>query len=216
MPKLYIAGDSTASIKLDIKKPETGWGEFLDEFITPNIEVVNYAQNGKSTKSFITEGLLDRIDHEIQEDDYLLIQFGHNDEKLEDPSRYTDPRTEYKENLMRFILIAKKHQAIPILLTSITRRKFKDEKLEKHTVGEYPTQMKEFAREHQILLMDTYKITHQIISDAGVEYSKKFYLHLKPGESINYPDGITDDTHLSPFGARMIASLIAVELKKII
>ena len=216
MPKLYIAGDSTASIKLDIKRPETGWGEFLDEFITPNIEVINYAQNGKSTKSFITEGLLERIDHEIQEDDYLLIQFGHNDEKLEDPSRYTDPRTEYKENLMRFVLTAKKHQAIPILLTSITRRKFKDGKLEKHTVGEYPNQMKEFAREHQILLIDTYKITHQIIGDAGVEYSKKFYLHLTPGDFINYPNGITDDTHLSPFGARMIASLIAVELKKII
>ncbi|MDO9628774.1 MAG: hypothetical protein Q7I99_02635 [Acholeplasmataceae bacterium] len=85
MPKLYIAGDSTASIKQDDKRPETGWGECLHEFVTPNIEIVNYAQNGKSTKSFIEEGLLDQIDKEIKEDDYLLIQFGHNDQKIEDP-----------------------------------------------------------------------------------------------------------------------------------
>ena len=215
MPKLYIAGDSTASIKLDSKRPETGWGEFLHEFLTPNIEVVNYAQNGKSTKSFITEGLLEKIDNEIQEDDYLLIQFGHNDEKSEDPLRYTDPRTEYKDNLMRFVLVAKKHQAIPILLSSVTRRKFVDGKLDHHTVGDYPNQMKEFAKENRIHFIDTYKISHKIIDQSGENYSKKFFLHLNPNESRNYPNGITDNTHLSTFGARMIASLIAVELKKI-
>jgi lysophospholipase L1-like esterase len=216
MPKLFIAGDSTASIKLDTKRPETGWGEFLAEFITPNIEVLNYAQNGKSTKSFIAEGLLDIIEDEIQEDDYLLIQFGHNDEKIEDSKRYTDPKTEYKDNLMRFSLIAKKKKAIPIFLSSITRRKFKDGKLEENTVGDYPNQMKEFARENHLLFIDSYRVTHKIIKESGIDYSKKFYLHLKPDESPNYPEGITDDTHLSPFGARMFASLIAVELKKII
>ena len=216
MPTLFIAGDSTASIKTEDKRPESGWGEFLHEFITPNIKVENYAQNGRSTKSFITEGLLEQIENKIKEDDYLLIQFGHNDEKIEDPLRYTDPRTEYKDNLMRFVLVAKKHGAIPILLTSITRRKFVDGRLEEHTVGEYPNHMKEFAKENHILIIDAYKITHKIISQSGEDYSKKFYLHLKPNESKNYPDGVTDNTHLSPFGAQMIASLIAVELKKII
>jgi lysophospholipase L1-like esterase len=216
MPTLFIAGDSTASIKTEDKRPESGWGEFLHEFITPNIRVENYAQNGRSTKSFINEGLLEKIENKIKEDDYLLIQFGHNDEKIEDPLRYTDPRTEYKDNLMRFVLVAKKHGAIPILLTSITRRKFVDGRLEEHTVGEYPNHMKEFAKENHILIIDAYKITHKIISQSGEDYSKKFYLHLKPNESKNYPDGVIDNTHLSPFGAQMIASLIAVELKKII
>jgi lysophospholipase L1-like esterase len=216
MPTLFIAGDSTASIKTEDKRPESGWGEFLHEFITPNIKVENYAQNGRSTKSFINEGLLEQIENKIKEDDYLLIQFGHNDEKIEDTLRYTDPRTEYKDNLMRFVLVAKKHGAIPILLTSITRRKFADGKLEEHTVGDYPNHMKEFAKENRIDIIDAYKITHRIISQSGEDYSKKFYLHLKPNESKNYPNGVTDNTHLSPFGAQMIASLIAVELKKII
>lgn len=216
MPTLFIAGDSTASIKTLEKRPESGWGEYLHEFITPNIKVVNYAQNGKSTKSFITEGLLDQIESEIKEDDYLLIQFGHNDEKMDDPLRYTDPRTEYKDNLMRFVLVAKKHGAIPILLTSITRRKFNDGKLEDKTIGEYPNHMREFAKENHIAIIDAYHITHKIIKESMEEYSKKFYLHLSPDESENYPEGIIDNTHLSPFGAKMIASIIAVELKKII
>jgi lysophospholipase L1-like esterase len=216
MPKLFIAGDSTASIKLEEKRPESGWGEYLHEFITPNIEVINYAQNGRSTKSYITEGLLDKIDREITRDDYLLIQFGHNDEKIDDPKRYTDPRTEYKDNLMRFVLVAKKHGAIPILLTSITRRKFTDENLDIHTVGDYPNHVKEFAKENNLYLVDAYKITHHIVHQSGLKYSKKFYLHLEPNESKNYPNGLNDNTHLSPFGAKMFASLIAVELKKII
>ena len=216
MPTLFIAGDSTASIKTEEKRPESGWGEFLYEFITPNIRVENYAQNGRSTKSFITEGLLEQIESKIKKDDYLLIQFGHNDQKIEDPLRYTDPRTEYKDNLMRFVLVAKKHGAIPILLTPITRRKFIGGKIEEHTVGEYPNHMKEFAKENHLFIIDAYKITHKIISQSGEDYSKKFYLHLKPNESKNYPDGVIDNTHLSPFGAQMIASLIAVELKKII
>ena len=216
MPTLFIAGDSTASSKLDEKRPESGWGEFLHEYISPNLIVKNYAKNGKSTKSFITDGLLDQIDLEIKEDDYLLIQFGHNDEKIEDPLRYTDPRTEYKNNLMRFVLVAKKHGATPILLTSITRRKFLDGQLEEHTIGEYPSHMKAFAKENSIALIDAYQITHHIICQSGQEYSKKFYLHLEKNESINYPNGVMDNTHLSLFGAQMIASLIAVELKKII
>jgi len=216
MPTLFIAGDSTASIKSEDKRPESGWGEFLHDFITPNIKVINYAKNGRSTKSFITEGLLEKIDNEIKEDDYLLIQFGHNDGKIEDPLRYTDPRTEYKDNLMRYVLIAKKHGATPILLSSITRRTYKDGKLEDYTIGEYPNHMKEFAKEHHLLFIDAYRITHKIISESGEDYSKKFYLHLGENESPNYPNGLEDNTHLSPFGAKTIASLIAIELKKIV
>ncbi|MDO9628775.1 MAG: hypothetical protein Q7I99_02640 [Acholeplasmataceae bacterium] len=88
--------------------------------------------------------------------------------------------------------------------------------LEDNTVGDYPKRLIEFAQEHKIQYIDAYKITHKIIKESGFEYSKKFFLHLKPNESKNYPEGVLDDTHLSPFGARMIASLIAVELKKII
>ncbi|HBG32315.1 MAG TPA: rhamnogalacturonan acetylesterase, partial [Acholeplasmataceae bacterium] len=121
MPKIFIAGDSTAAIKLEEKRPESGWGEFLADFISPYLEVRNFAQNGRSSKSFIEEGILDQIDKEITKDDYLLIQFGHNDEKKDDPKRYTTAYGTYQENLLKLILTARRHEAIPILITSITR-----------------------------------------------------------------------------------------------
>jgi lysophospholipase L1-like esterase len=217
MPKLFIAGDSTASTKLHSKRPETGWGELLGEFITPNLEVRNFAQNGKSTKSFIADGLLDHIEREIDESDYMLIQFGHNDEKIDDQSRYTHPQTTYQENLLKFVLIAKKNQAIPILVTPISRRRFIDKKtLDPLAVGEYPKAMRAFARKHQVELIDMFSITQKLYEDLGDELSKKLFLYLEPNEHENYPDGIQDDTHLSPYGAKLISSLIALELKKII
>ncbi|MCR3906424.1 MAG: rhamnogalacturonan acetylesterase [Tenericutes bacterium] len=217
MPKLFIAGDSTAATKLHKKRPETGWGEHLSSFITPNLEVRNFAQNGRSTKSFIDDGLLDHIEREIGEFDYLLIQFGHNDEKIEDQSRYTNPNTTYKENLLKFVLVARKNQAIPILVTPISRRRFIDKQtIDPLAVGHYPKAMQEFARDQKIELIDMFSITQKLYEDLGAEQSKKLFLHLEPNEHENYPEGIKDDTHLSPYGAKIIASIIAVELKKII
>jgi lysophospholipase L1-like esterase len=216
MPKLYIAGDSLASIKLEDKRPESGWGEYLSFFISPKIEVVNLAINGRSTKSYIDEGLLSKIDHMIKKGDYLLISFGHNDEKIGDLSRYTNPDTDYQENLLRFARVAWKNEATPIFVTSISRRNFKDSKLVIDTVSSYPRSMKKCAKQHHIFCIDAYTISHQLIRDLGEEKSKLLFLHLDKNMHINYPSGIEDNTHLSPYGAKLIASLITVELNKII
>lgn len=215
MPNLYIAGDSTASIKALHKKPESGWGEYLSMFISPNLNVINLAENGKSTKSFIDARLLDHIDQSIKENDYLLIQFGHNDEKKEDPERYTSKK-EYQDNLERMILVARKHQAIPILISSITRRKFISGALDKDALAHYPKYMEEVSESQKVPFIDAYKITQSIISKLGEHDSKKVYLHLKEKDHPNYPDGLIDDTHLSVYGAKLFASLIALELHKII
>ena len=217
MPNLFIAGDSTASIKLEEKRPESGWGEYLYDYISPNLDVKNYAQNGKSTKSFIEEGILDQIDQKIKKNDYLLIQFGHNDEKKEDPKRYTTAFGTYQENLLKFILVAKKHEAIPILITPITRRRFIDkEYLDPNTLGEYPMAMIEVAKKYDVLYIDMFKISQKLLQDLGDTDSRKLFMHFKPNESKNYPNGLEDNTHFNPYGAKMMASIIATELKKII
>jgi len=215
MPTLFIAGDSTAAKKAENKRPESGWGEYLEYYISPHIKVKNYAENGRSTKSFIDLGCLDKIDREIHRDDYLLIQFGHNDEKMEDPSRYTT-KAMYQDNLERIITVARKHQAKPILISSITRRKFKSGVLDKDAVGLYPYYMKEVSERLNVAFIDAYQITQDIISKLGETNSKKVYLHLKENEHVNYPNGLKDDTHLSSYGAKLFASLIALELNRII
>ena len=217
MPKIFIAGDSTAAIKLEEKRPESGWGEFLADFISPYLEVRNFAQNGRSSKSFIEEGILDQIDKEITKDDYLLIQFGHNDEKKEDSKRYTTAYGTYQENLLKLILTAKRHEAIPILITSITRRRFIDkEYIDPNALGEYPMAMLDVAKKYDVLYIDMFKISQKLLQDLGDGGSRQLFMHFKPNESVNYPNGLEDNTHFNPYGAKLIASIIAQELKKII
>ncbi len=213
--KIFIAGDSTAAPKLDSKRPETGWGECLHEFVSPIYEIFNVAENGRSTKSFIAEGRLDVIDSKIKKGDLLIVQFGHNDEKKDNPERYTTI-SQYTANLDRFAQVAKAHEAIPVFISSITRRKFIEGKLSKDAIKDYPEAMKAYANNYGFPFIDMYKISQEIVRKLGEESSKAYYLHLKPNESINYPDGLTDDTHFSPLGARQFASIIAIQLMKLL
>ncbi|MFA6801463.1 MAG: rhamnogalacturonan acetylesterase [Acholeplasmataceae bacterium] len=213
--KIFIAGDSTAANKQLNKHTESGWGEFLKDFIAPGIDVRNYAVSKSSTRSFIAEGRLFQIETEIEENDLLLIQFGHNDLK-DDPQRHTHPETDYLDNLERFAVTATSCHATPIFLSPITKRIFNNNHLETHTVGDYPNAMKSFCEKHNYPFIDMYKISQRIISKLGENDSKKMYHYLLPDENKNYPDGISDDTNLSTYGAKIYASIIAIELRKYI
>jgi lysophospholipase L1-like esterase len=215
MPKIYIAVDSLAATKLENKKPETGWGEVLSSYLPDAYEVSNHAVNGRSTKSFVDEKRFDEIIQLIQPGDIVLIQFGHNDQKKMDLLRYTDPYTSYHDNLKYMVDTARSLHAKPILITPISRRKFiYNNVLDGSTLGDYPDAMRMLSNAYKIPLIDMYQTTQALISSLGDEGSKRFFLHLEPGEHPNYPSGVTDDTHLSIEGANLIASLIALELKK--
>jgi len=118
--KIFMAGDSTMAIKEVKAYPETGWGMPFAYFFDSTVTVVNRAKNGRSTKTFISEGLWKSITDEMQEGDYVFIQFGHNDEVKEKVDRYTTP-DEYKTNLLRFVMDTRSKKAIPVLLTPVTR-----------------------------------------------------------------------------------------------
>lgn len=205
---IYIAGDSTAAMKLPEKRPETGWGEAFQAYFKENVRIENHAINGRSTKSFINEGHLAAIEKSIQPGDFLIIQFGHNDQKIEDPERGTLPYGDYQENLGQFIQVAFRKNAYPLLLTSVTRRKFEEDKIDYMSVGEYPQAMIQFAEKNHVPVIDIHRITTEFIGKIGNEESKKYYLHLPPGQSENYPEGIIDNTHFNEEGAKKVAQLI--------
>ena len=113
-------------------------------------QVVNHAKNGRSTKSFMDEGRLKAIEEKIGAGDFLFIQFGHNDEKKEDPTRYTEPFSTYMENLETFIRVARDHSAYPVLITPLERRCFMDEKhLGIGAHSDYVAAMKQTAEKNQ-------------------------------------------------------------------
>jgi len=207
---IYLAGDSTMAQKLPEKRPETGWGEMLQQFFdSKRIRVENHAQNGRSTKTFISENRWATLVAKLKEGDYVFIQFGHNDSAKEKVERYTSPE-EYRANLMRFVADVQAKKAIPVLLTPVMRRRFNSEGIFYDTHGVYPDIVRSVATEQKVMLIDMHRKSEQVLKQYGPEESKKLFLQLKAGENANYPNGVEDNTHFSPLGAEIMAGL-AVE-----
>lgn len=211
---IYIAGDSTACNYEAVRSPRTGWGQVLGQFFTDQVSVSNEAISGRSSKSFIEEGALDRILSRIKPNDYLLIQFGHNDEKKSDPVRYTEPNTTFKTYLTQYIQGARSKGAIPVLLTPINRLGFDGNGKVVASHGDYPKAMIELAKAEQVPLIDLTEKTRVLMENLGLEKSISLFLHLKPGESPNYPNGSKDNTHLRVEGAMEVARLVVEGIKE--
>lgn len=210
--KIFLAGDSTMSVKQTRAYPETGWGMPFVHFWDSTVTVVNRAKNGRSTKTFISEGLWKSIDEEMREGDYVFIQFGHNDESKEKAERYTTPE-EYKSNLTSFIKDAQNKKANPVLITPVSRRRFKEGKqVETHEV--YSKLVRELASSLNVPLIDLDKKSMELYQQMGEEDSKLLFLQLKPGEHPNYPDGKNDNTHFNELGARLIAQMVLSWIKQ--
>lgn len=211
---IFLAGDSTMAAKLPEKRPETGWGEMLEQHFKPGrVKVDNRAANGRSTKTFISEGRWDGIVKELKKGDHVLIQFGHNDQSKDKGERYTPPE-DFKRNLAKFVDEVRAKGATPILMTPVVRRRFdKDGKFfDSH--GEYPELTRSVAKDKRVLLIDMQRVTEKLVVEYGFEGSRKLFLQLKAGEDKNYPNGLEDNTHFSPLGAEEVAKLAVSEIKK--
>ena len=106
-------------------------------------------------------------------------------------------------------------KAIPILLTSIVRRRFDKEGKFYDVHGVYPNLVREVAHEKQVLLLDLQKSTEAYLTKIGKDESKKMFLQLDSAQHINYPKGVKDDTHLNEYGAQIVAQMVMDELEKL-
>jgi pectinesterase len=204
---IHLAGDSTMAEKLSEKRPETGWGECLQSFFDQKrVLVKNYAKNGRSTRTFISEGLWATLLEQVKAGDYVLIQFGHNDESKEKVDRYTSPE-DFRKNLIRFIEDVRAKKAFPVLLTPLMRRRFDADGRLQDTHGEYPGIIRSVAAEYKTPLIDMHRKSEALLEHYGAEPSRALFLQLKPQENPNYPNGIEDNTHFSPSGAQIMAGL---------
>lgn len=206
---IFTIGDSTMANKKADVYPETGWCQVLGDYLDESVTVKNHAVNGRSSKSFINEGRWDTVLDSLKEGDFVFIQFGHNDEKEYDSTRYTTPFGTYTANLEKFVNETREKGATPILFTSIVRRKFgEDGKLEV-THGDYPAATRDVETKLNVPLVDLQKLTKEWVNSLGDEGSKEMYLWTKPNK--HFPDGRKDDTHLSVEGANKVAILALKE-----
>lgn len=234
---IFIIGDSTAAKKdLSTGSPERGWGMALQcYFDSAYIRVDNHAVNGRSSKSFIDEGRWDKVLSAMKPGDYVIIQFGHNDEKPA-VERHTDPGSTFDYNLAKFVRETRERGGIPILMNPVVRRNFAqkplknddDEKLRNTTFadgsklvegdslidthGLYKVAPRDVARRMNCHFIDANQITHNLEQSLGVEGSKKLHMWYKPGEEPSLPQGRQDNTHYNIYGAQVVAKLLAEAL----
>jgi lysophospholipase L1-like esterase len=214
---IYTIGDSTMADKIQPNEnPETGWCQVLPSFFDLNqVTIDNRAVNGRSSKSFINENRWESVYDSLKKGDYVFIQFGHNDAKITDSTRYTNPHTSYRHNLIRFVTETRATGAIPILFSSIVRRNFNEQGVLIGTHGDYPLAMRLVAQEYQVPFIDLEYFSEILEQSYGPEKSRELHLHFKAGEHPYYPKGKSDDTHLSSKGATEIAKIAVRELKKL-
>ncbi|HEX2189558.1 MAG TPA: rhamnogalacturonan acetylesterase [Longimicrobiaceae bacterium] len=211
---LYLTGDSTIAHKLVHRRPETGWGEALQQYFDPDrVRVENHARNGRSTRTFIEEGRWQTVVDRLRPGDYVFVQFGHNDASESKPDRYTPP-ADYRANLARFVREARAKGAHPVLLTPVRRRKFDPAGALVDTHGEYPDLVRAVAAEQRVPLIDLHRSSAAALSERGVEGSRALFLQLAAGENANYPEGIEDNTHFSPLGAEVMAERVVQGIRE--
>ena len=231
---IFIIGDSTAAKKdLSTGSPERGWGMALQQYFDETAVVVdNHAVNGRSSKSFIDEGRWDKVLELMKPGDYVIIQFGHNDEK-DQPERHTDPGSTFDYNLAKYIRETREHGGIPVVMNAVVRRNFfhevpenaDDEALRNtmfkdgvrmaegdtlaDTHGLYAVAPRDVARRMNAHFVDANRITHDLEQGLGREASKKLHMWYRPGEHPALPDGRQDNTHYNEYGAKVVAGLLA-------
>ncbi|MBL0940013.1 MAG: rhamnogalacturonan acetylesterase [Gemmatimonadaceae bacterium] len=215
LPVVHLIGDSTMADKPDPdNNPERGWGQALPALVKPGVRLINYAVNGRSTRSFINEGRWAKVRADLKTGDWLFIQFGHNDQKVEDSARYAAPLTAYRRNLERFVQEARDAGAYPVLFTSIVRRQFNASGTLEDTHGMYPLIVRDVARDLGVPLVDLQWLTEDFVRRAGPVGSIRFYVHTTEGQFPKFPAARTDNTHLSPLGAAEVARLAVEEMKR--
>ncbi len=206
---LFLAGDSTMADKALNDNPETGWGQVLPLFFKPDIRVVNLARNGRSTKSFIEQGLWTHLMSLVKPGDYVVIQFGHNDEKSSDSSRYAPAYTAYRKNLIRFVSDVRDKGAHPILATPVSRRKYDKSGKFVDQHGDYPGVVREVAAEFDVPLVDMHRKSMNLLTEMGPDRSESLFLRAAPAVYRAFPNGKSDNTHFNRQGALAMARLFS-------
>ncbi|WP_288243588.1 rhamnogalacturonan acetylesterase [uncultured Chryseobacterium sp.] len=199
---IYLTGDSTV---VDAQyEPWASWGQMLPYFFVPNeVVIANYAESGETLKAFEDRRRIDKIWTQIKPGDYLLIQFGHNDQKYGNSEK-----SGYRKLLKEWIHKAKQLGAIPILVTSMNRRVFDENNTIINTLDDFPDAMREIAKEEKVDVIDLNALSKTLFEAMGPEMAKKAFVHYPANSYPNQPKALADDTHFNAYGAYELAKCV--------
>ena len=211
---VHMIGDSTMANKPVIPaNPERGWGQMFHMYFRNSVRVENYAQNGRSSKSFIAEGRWEKVLAAVKPGDFVIIQFGHNDEKTNNVKVGTAPYGEFTTNLVRFIRESREHRATAILATPVARRKFDESGVLTNSHGIYPEAVRKVAEAEKAPLLELCAATEKLLQQLGPESSKRLFRWIPAEEYGPGAKEVEDDTHFNAYGASRVCDLAIAEIE---
>lgn len=196
VPTVYMVGDSTVTDQPS--EPAASWGQMLPAFLDDRVAVANHAESGETLKSFLTELRLDKALSAMRPGDFLLIQFGHNDQKAQWPQTYVEAGTTYRAWLRAYIAEARRRGAQPVLVTSPERRNFDAAGRIKPSLGDYPAAVRAVAAEERVPVIDLNRASVALYEALGPAVSPQAF-----------NDGGSDRTHHNNYGAWLLARAVA-------
>lgn len=204
-PVIYIAGDSTVTDQEH--EPWAAWGQMLPAFFGPGIAVANHAESGETIRSFAGENRFPKILSMIKPGDYLLMQFGHNDQK---PGKGFVPPEDYADLLRKYIQMARAHGATPVLLTPMNRRTFDTDGHVKNTLTPYPQIVRDVAVEQRVALIDLNSMSKTLYEAIGEPNSRSLFVYAAANTYPDQPEPLHDDTHFNAYGAWELARCVVL------
>jgi lysophospholipase L1-like esterase len=209
VPTIYIAGDST--VVDQAKEPWAAWGQMLPVFLDSRISVANEAESGETIRSFVSERRLAKVMSTIRPGDYLMIQFGHNDQK---PGQgYVPAATDFKTYLLQYIREARDHGATPILVTPMNRRDFDASGKIVPTLGDYPGAMREVAAQQNVALIDLNALSKTLFEAMGEAGTLHAFVHFPANSFPDQPVELKDNTHFTSYGAYELARAVVQNIR---
>lgn len=209
-PTIFLCGNSTV---VDQRaEPWCSWGQIFTKYVRPDVAVANHAESGERTSSFLRSKRLDKVLAEAQAGDWVLCEFGHNDEKDRQPG--AGAYYNFAMNLKVFIDRARAKGLHIVLLTPTARRRFAANGTSENTHGDYPAATREVARRENVSVIDLTAMTMRLFDALGVEGSKRALVHYPAHTWPGQDKAFADNTHFNPFGATEVARCVVEGIKK--
>lgn len=209
---VFLCGNSTVVDQEE--EPWASWGQMITRWFDNSVVIANYAESGLSATTFLAQLRLDKILTQLRQGDYVICEFGHNDEKEKKPG--DGAWYSYTRNLKIFADRVREKGGNIIFVTPTARRFFEDDqKTLRNTHGDYPEAMRTVANREEVPFIELNGMTHTLYETLGFEDSKKLLVHYPANTFANQPKPLVDNTHFNPFGAWQVAKLIVMGLKQI-
>ncbi len=211
-PTIYLCGNSTVVDQNN--EPWASWGQMIPRWFGPGIAVSNHAESGLTAGSFLAQKRLDKIMTTLKPGDYVVCEFGHNDEKEKGPG--TGAWYHYTRNLKIFIDKVRSKGATIIFCTPTQRRNFgKDKRTLVDTHGDFPAAMKAVAERERVPLIDLHQMTRVFFETLGYEDSKWALVHYPANTFPGQVKALADNTHFNPYGAYEVAKMVVMGMKQL-